>query len=170
MKIFVRPRAWILNHLESDSEWHYNKWVISIYSTDSQSPFLPRYNVLSLQFDDVTEKDKDGIHFTVEMAKEIVNFISDIKNDNKIFYVHCDAGVSRSGAVGYLLNEWFNKFINNNIEDNEFFLNQNSHIMPNPEVVRILKNEMFGVPFMNIEVNDYEYNEDGEKIDHFSKI
>jgi hypothetical protein len=42
--------------------------------------------------------------------------------------------------------------------------------MPNPEVVRILKNEMFGVPFMNIEVNDYEYDEDGEKIDHFSKI
>ena len=64
----------------------------------------------------------------------------------------------------------FDKFIQNNIEDNEFFLNENSHIMPNPEVVRILKNEMFGVPFMNIEVNDYTYNEDGEKIDEISKI
>ena len=170
MKIFVKSRRWIKGHLEANPEWHFGKWIISIYSSDSQSPFLPRFNVLTLCFDDVTEKDNDGIHFNTEMAKQIFNFIKDIKNENKPIYIHCDAGVSRSGGVGYMLNEWFNKYLKNNKRDNEFFLNENSHIMPNPEVVRILKNEMFGTPFMNIEVNDYSYNEDGEKIDEISKI
>ena len=41
--------------------------------------------------------------------------------------------------------------------------------MPNPLVVRLLKNELFGLPFANIEVNDYEYDEDGNKIDHIEK-
>ena len=54
--------------------------------------------------------------------------------------------------------------------DNEAFRMNNSHIMPNPEVMRILKFEMFGAPFRGIEVNDIEYNEDGERIDHITKI
>ena len=81
-------------------------------------------NILKLQFDDVTElvKDEIYIHFNSDMAKKIVEFIKNIKDDGKNFYVHCDAGVSRSGAVGYMLNEWFNKYIDRKNDDIEFFV------------------------------------------------
>jgi hypothetical protein len=42
--------------------------------------------------------------------------------------------------------------------------------MPNPLVVRLLKRELFGIPFAGISVNDYTYNEDGEIINHIEKI
>lgn len=145
MKIFVKSRKWIENNLEFNPEWHRGKYIISIFGSYNQSPFSQRFNVLQLKFDDVTEKDEEGIHFNKEMAKQIINFIKDI--EDKPIYVHCDAGISRSGAIGYMLNEWFNKFIEINKEDNKFFLSENSHIMPNPEVVRILKNEMFGYDY-----------------------
>lgn len=170
MKIFVRSRYWIEQQLKHDPNWHFNKWIISIFSSDNQSPFLPRFNVLPLQFDDVSEVDLDGLHFSETHAEEIVKFIKEINKTDKPIYVHCDAGVSRSGAVGYMLNEWFNKYIENNSDDVQKFKENNPHILPNPLVVRLLKNAMFGKPFMNIEVNDYEYNEDGEKIDHTSRI
>lgn len=154
-----------------------NKWIISIFSTERGIDFSPlpdRYNILKLQFDDVSEKDNiwssendNIIFFNEEYAKKIYEFIKEIKvNDKKEFYIHCDAGVSRSGAVGYLLNEYFNKFLTNNKIDDEAFKMNNSHIMPNPLVVRVLKNELFGKPFAGIEVNDYEYNEDEERINH----
>ena len=88
----------------------------------------------------------------------------------KLFYIHCDAGISRSGAVGYILNEYFNKYLIDNKEDYKFFEMNNSQIMPNPLVVRLLKKELFGISFFGIEVNDYEYNEDGEKINHIERI
>lgn len=175
MKIFVKSRRWIKGHLEANSEWHHGKWIISIFSTDSQSPFLPRFNVLPLQFDDISERDvmnADGLTFFDDNhAKQIYDFIKEIDaNSDKPFYIHCDAGVSRSGAVGYMLNEWFNKFQKLNKIDNEFFKMENSHIMPNPLVVRLLKNKFFGNDYKGVFINDYTYNEDGEKIDHFEEI
>lgn len=182
MKILVKSRSWVKSQLNNNPEWHMNKWIISIYSSDSQSPFLPRYNILQLNFDDVSERDvsfgwnihensNNAIFFNEYHAKEINKFISEINVlSDKIMYIHCDAGISRSGAVGYVLNEYFNKSLFDNKEDYHFFKVNNPHIMPNPLVVRILKNELFGVPFANIEVNDYEYDEEGNKIDHIKLI
>ena len=178
MKILVKSRQWMEYQLNKNHEWFFGKLIISIFSKDSSSPFPDRFNVLKLEFDDVAERDlevgwnifessHEMIFFNEDHAKSIHEFIKDIPADsNKQLFVHCDAGVSRSGAVGYILNEWFNKYLTSNEEDNKFFQQNNSHIMPNPLVVRLLKNELFGKPFANIEVNDYEYNEDGEKIDH----
>lgn len=159
-------------------------YFISIYSSEidygwnmlgepKTSPLPSRSNVLKLCFDDVTEKDigPNVIHFSKDHADQIVTFLKTTKDDGlNEFYVHCDAGVSRSGAVGYLLNEYFNKFLKMNRIDNEAFRMNNSHIMPNPEVMRILKVALFGSPFKGIEVNDYEYTEDGERIDHKTLI
>lgn len=181
MKIFVVSRSQIKRLHKRDFSFHKNNWIISIYSSPMEdrdgrsqaySPLPFTSNILKLQFDDVTESDgSEYIHFNQTLAKKIVEFIKNIKDDgSKDFYVHCDAGVSRSGAVGYMLNEWFNKFISMNREDDEFFKQTNSHIMPNPEVVRILKQEMFGTPFRGIEVNNYKYNSDGERIDNIEKI
>lgn len=182
MKILVKSRQWIINQLDKNPQWFLGKYIISIFSKGDNSPFPDRFNILKLNFDDVAERDlpigwnvlessSDNIFFNVNHAKVIKKFISNISADSdKTFYIHCDAGVSRSGAVGYILNEWFNKFLSLNQEDNSFFQKNNSHIMPNPLVVRLLKNELFGRPFSNIEVNDYEYDEDGNIINHIEKI
>lgn len=179
MKILVVPRRFVEKQVDSNPNWIQNKWVISIFSHDSVSPVQDRFNVLKLEFDDVSERDMGGwssisdntIFFNEDQAKQIHKFIASIPIDSdKIFYIHCDAGVSRSGAVGYMLNEWFNKFLSINKEDQNFFKQNNSHIMPNPLVVRLLKRELFGTDYSGVFVNDYTYNEDGEKIDHIEEI
>lgn len=180
MKIFVESRAYIEKEMDKNPEWHIGKHIISIFSKGDVSPFPDRFNILKLNFDDVAERDMGGwgnifeesnIFFNEEHAKAIHKFIEPISADDKrMFFVHCDAGVSRSGAVGMLLNEWFNKFLKVNRIDDEAFKMNNGHILPNPLVVRILKKELFGLPFKGIEVNDYTYNEDGEREDHIERI
>ena len=181
MKILVVPRHFIEKELKNNHNWISGKWIISIFSHEDFSPLPDRYSILKLEFDDVTEKDIGGwsnlpdkcIFFNQNHALKIHNFIKDIENcvnHANEMYVHCDAGVSRSGAVGYMLNEWFNKFIKKNREDNEFFIQNNHHIMPNPLVVRILKQEFFGNDYSGVFVNDYEYNADRKRIDHISLI
>lgn len=182
MNIYVVPRNYIEKQIEKDINWINEKWIISIFSSfyPNYSPIpIDKSNVLKLQFDDVSEKDMDSrgvekydlIFFNQDHAKQIHNFIKNI-NDNGIkpFYIHCDAGVSRSGAVGYMLNEWFNKFINLNRNDNESFIMNNPYIMPNPLVVRLLKNEFFGTDYKGVFINDYTFNEDGERIDHIKEV
>ena len=169
MKIFVVSRNKIKKFHKKDPMFHLNNWIISIFSSPledkegkiiSYSPIPTAKTVLKLQFDDVTEQNTEPAwHFNSELAKQIVSFIKQIKDDGtKDFFVHCDAGVSRSGAVGFLLNKWFNKFINRKPEDDKFFKNLNPRIMPNPEVIKILENEMFGLP-----INGWSFNEDEEK-------
>lgn len=156
MKIYVVSRQYVESCLKENENWYKNKWIISIYSSESFSPLPDQYNILKLQFDDVSEKDIGGwsnipdtcIFFDEEHAKAIHSFIDKIRSDSeKEFYIHCDAGISRSGAVGTLLNEYFNKFLGIHRMDNESFIMNNSHIMPNPLVVRVLKKELFGSPF-----------------------
>lgn len=141
------------NQLTVNPNWFMNKWIISIFSSNGDknfSPFIDRYNILKLQFDDITELDNNGIHFSVELAQKLISFIQEIQFENKPIYIHCDAGISRSGAVGYMLNEWFNKYVRQNDFDNILFQHYNPHIMPNPEVIRILKNNMFNINYENI--------------------
>lgn len=178
MKIYVVPRLYVEKQIDKNSHWIEGKWIISIFSNGSYSPIpFDRYNVLKLEFDDVSEKDfrlkdaSDLVFFNEEHARQIHDFVKDIVDDGKKnFYVHCDAGVSRSGAVGYMLNEWFNKYLTLNRNENESFLMNNSHIMPNPLVVRLLKNEFFGTDYKGVFVNDYTYNEDGERIDDIKEV
>ena len=185
MKIFVLSRKEITKEYFRDKNFINRNYIISIYSSmfcvsenESKSPFPDHLNVLKLNFDDVTERDaypedlkNKFLFFTKEHAQKIHKFIETIKDDgSKDFYVHCDAGVSRSGAVGYMLNEWFNKYLENNRCDNIFFQEENRHIMPNPLVIRLLKQELFGNDYRGVFVNDYTYNEDGDKIDNISEI
>lgn len=66
-------------------------------------------DIISLVFADLTKVDyKIAPHlikkfpaFNVTMAKQIIQFLDNIKKKKKkILIIHCDAGVSRSGAVG----------------------------------------------------------------------
>ena len=70
--------------------------------------------------------------FTPEHADRIMRFVDD---GSMPLVVHCTQGVSRSGAVGYVLDRYFNRVLANNEKDYEYFMARNPFIMPNPNVV-----------------------------------
>ena len=98
-------------------------------------------NVLNLEFDDADEEIEKAyklsaspVHlFSVEDANKIIDFIQ--SNIGMDFYVHCTAGVSRSGAVGWFIRQ----MTNSNFED---FCIHNPQINPNGYVLKIL-NEVY---------------------------
>ena len=76
-------------------------------------------------------------------AEEIVRFIKRI-DTNRLLFINCGAGVSRSGAVGEVLNEYFNRYLEFNALDDEYFRRLNPQILPNPLVRRILRDALYG--------------------------
>lgn len=95
-------------------------------------------NVLNLEFDDVTEDlDWNGHLFkamTEEQANRCVDFIE--KNKGKNFYIHCKAGISRSGAISRFIFDFYNEKKCYYESDFEYF---NRHIRPNNHVLTLLK-------------------------------
>lgn len=126
----------------------WNFMFISITDTDqfseSRKPYFKQNhkNVFNLSFDDV-EKDGENsytqefntIAFSEKQAKELFNFINK-NSDADIAIVHCMAGISRSGAVGLFINDYFDL-------DYERFKRDNPQIAPNQKVFRLLKNEWY---------------------------
>jgi predicted protein tyrosine phosphatase len=98
---------------------------------------------LSLQFWDITKSQYEKFHksfpgaraFSKKDAKSVIDFLKKHHNSEKesVLIVHCDAGVSRSGAIG-----WFAcKFLNVN---RKMFLHYNKNIFPNKYILKILEN------------------------------
>lgn len=156
MKILVLSVDEVKKFNEYDKEVVKENNFITIRDHKVETPVLNFHkdsNVLSLMFDDVEESDEQELlerfHYIVfneDMAKEIHDFVERI-DKNKTLYVNCHAGVSRSGAVGIVLNEYFNRFLEDNKDDYEYFFENNKQIIPNSTVSRILKYELFGKPF-----------------------
>ena len=69
------------------------------------------------------------------MAYAIMRFVDDGKFP---LLVHCTAGISRSGAVGEVLNWYFNRYLENNTADNEDFEQNNRKIQTNTIVRRTM--------------------------------
>lgn len=100
------------------------------------------YNVLTLYFDDV-ERDfeqsptnyQETKAFSIEDARKIIDFLANINDDVKTIFIHCAAGISRSGAIGQFCSYYLNV-------DKDHFKIHNSHIMPNGRVLRMLNNEI----------------------------
>ena len=98
-------------------------------------------NVLNLEFDDADEElekiyknTMSPVHlFSIEDANKIIDFVE--SNIGMVFYIHCTAGVSRSGAVGWFIRQ----ITNSNFED---FCKQNPQICPNGYVLKVL-NEVY---------------------------
>lgn len=121
-----------------------NACFISINETLQDHPDVTPYfseersNLKVIFFDDI-EEDLPIMHkgkrvvikaFTIEQAKELVDFIEKNK-DKKFFHVHCAAGVSRSGAVATFINNYFE------LDYMQFRIN-NPHIFPNGLVLSLL--------------------------------
>ena len=145
MRILIKPRTWIEKRLDSDPLFCLKFNFISIFSSKDHSPLPDQPNILKLEFDDITETDIPQTHadgsplilFDRGHAEKIVRFIL-AADRRKILAVHCDAGISRSGAVGEQLNEYFNRIIEDNPGDHAKFFEENDDIIPNRRVAGIL--------------------------------
>ncbi len=117
---------------------------ISILNTDDIGDNIGHFknnhsNVLVLKFDDVEvdlnwEADEQfyGAHaFTEKQGQLVIDFIKENKHKTTCL-VHCSAGISRSGAVGTFVSDYFRA-------DYTQFKKRNPHIHPNGLVLRTLK-------------------------------
>lgn len=105
---------------------------------------------LVLHFDDVTQGCIDAKYspykvFNKALAKQIVKFLNEkLTTDINMIVVHCTAGISRSGAIGTVLNDYYNRFLEENKSDWNYF-NYAGHervLSPNPTVSRYLRKEL----------------------------
>ncbi len=146
---FVRNGG--LNFPYTNRPWY----LISIYSEDMDI-FLTKYNkkaikdmgckqALSLKFWDITDKQakefksKDlydnAVLFNIQQAELIIGFILSSNQDDEsdgVLVIHCDAGISRSGACGTFAVDFLNL-------DYESFIKKNNYLMPNPYILRVLR-------------------------------
>lgn len=159
MKINVFPRIAIIKMAEANEIDFKKVNIISIntlYKNCDELEIMQEHlgknnpNVLYMQFDDVTKEEAESYnskHYEFKLtpisenqAKQIVDFILETHKQGKDLFVHCTAGISRSGAVGLFANQYINRFIDKNEDD--FHCNEiygfNKNIMPNPTVSSIL--------------------------------
>ena len=149
MKIDILPRSYFEERRGSFEigELLRSHKVISIQSSngwDSEPPFSKEHceskNLLCLVFDDYFGIPEDPVErsrvalFTPEHADRIMRFVDD---GSMPLVVHCTQGVSRSGAVGYVLDRYFNRVLAKNEKDCKYFMARNPFIMPNPNVVEV---------------------------------
>ncbi len=145
MKVFIVGKALFdrtMSHqgITNDNvESKTKTFLISINDTHG-TPEVPYFenksNVKVMFFDDI---ERDIYHktygdikaFSKEQARELVEFIDRHKDKEKCI-VHCAAGISRSGAVGTFINDYYGG-------DLEEFNRTNPHICPNALVFRLLK-------------------------------
>lgn len=123
---------------------HVSEAFISILNSDQpdSSYFDKDYpNVLRLVFDDVTDEEFKRVSeqtqreltlFSAEQAKQVLSFLENNKHVDTL-YVHCTAGVSRSGAVGTIANDFYGK------ETFFEFTQSNPYIKPNYFIVALLR-------------------------------
>lgn len=67
-----------------------------------------RINYLTYRFDDIQEEYKDYILINSKTSKKIIEDFLCVKNKTKSLAIHCNAGMSRSPAIGKALNDIFN--------------------------------------------------------------
>ena len=98
-------------------------------------------NVLTLKFDDVTVDGESSPTnhfntqaFTEKNAESIVTFLENNKNAS-FCMIHCAAGISRSGAIGQFINDYFRGDYNE-------FRQMNPRTIPNQMIIRKLNKLM----------------------------
>ncbi|MBC6425529.1 MAG: nucleotidyltransferase [Ekhidna sp.] len=117
---------------ERNIESYTSLMFISIIDTGNNQLLSDKKNYLTLEFDDV-ERDVPGIAKTLKIsqARRLNKFISSNK-DKKQCYIHCSAGVSRSGSIG--------KYIVDELKgDQDFFYKNNPYIDIKDYFLKVLK-------------------------------
>src|SRR4030042_172796 len=84
--------------------------------------------------EDLSDDDKKML-FSKKQARQIIDFVDKIKDDSdSVILLHCDAGISRSGAVGSFICDYLGL-------NYKKFLKVNPQVLPNQYVLRLLKEE-----------------------------
>lgn len=110
---------------------HKGMFFISILDPEVKEPLRPDSdNYKTFWFWDVEEDSKRLPAITQEQVQGLYDFITSQK-DKDMCFVHCSAGVSRSGAVGTFVNDYFE-------QDYKEFRKRHPHIHPNGRVLRLL--------------------------------
>ena len=150
MKIKVLPRIFFekVKGTSTEAELLANSKIISINSSwgfDDTPPFSENFfnhpHLLTLTFDDICNEPEtpedlgNAVLFNEAMVEHIMRFVDD---GELPLLVHCTAGISRSGAVGEVLNWYFNRYLETNTADDEDFVENNRQILPNTIVRRIM--------------------------------
>lgn len=150
IKILSRHIFWSLLEKmgvnDSNVNSYENTFFISINSTegnDSEPYFKETHpNTLTLFFDDCDEYKKypviggsgefyEQIPMSEEQALEVIKFIEKMDKNSNI-YVHCTAGISRSGAVGAFICDYLGVGWDN-------FKMDNPQVIPNVHISSLLK-------------------------------
>jgi len=148
MRIKVLPRKYFINIKGTDEEALVFKKsnVISINTPEykprniirEEPPFSRKYldndNVLVEYFHDWDKPMEGVVLMSDDDADKIFDFVTNKIDKTKTLLIHCTAGISRSGAVGYVLNEYFNKFLESDKLPNDDYLDfglTHHYIIPN---------------------------------------
>jgi predicted protein tyrosine phosphatase len=153
MKVFVMSKMqfkklMVDNNITDDNvETKGDVMLISINDSNRAQGFRPTHfqrnhpNVMIMQFDDVENEGiplmngGTAVVFSQKMAHDLFQFIKRNKH-RKTAVVHCEAGISRSGAVGSFIQGYCGG-------DWEEFKRTNPHIHPNGRVLRMLNKEKY---------------------------
>ena len=147
MRIIVKARSFfeVRQGTIREAELFMKYRIISINDISFPAeppPFSNRFigaeNLLVLYFDDVEEGPNA---MTAEHAKRIADFALHPGDDRPII-VHCSAGISRSGAVGSVLNWYFNRCLADNEADYRAFGLRHPDLVPNAHVWKLLLDEL----------------------------
>ena len=151
-QIWFRENGWgdtpapLYRHPESEF-WRENNFISIRHSAETNANCaipVDGSNILKLQFDDAVEDPKHSlVLFDEQIAAKIVDFVRRIDTE-RLLFINCGAGISRSGAVGEVLNDYFNKYLERNEPDDEYFRRMNRQIQGNQLVRRILRDALFG--------------------------
>ena len=118
-----------------------NSFIPLRHGTHDEHYFKENHiNVLNMEFYDISEEyEIDGkvyVPFTTEQANRLIDFIE--VNQNKNYIIHCHAGISRSGAVGQFITDFYGW-----ADKATFRFQYGKRIVPNVEVTKKLKEEWF---------------------------
>ena len=146
MKISVKARTFFEARMggKRERELFRTRRIISINNIGFPSepppfsePFLTAENLLVLYFDDV---DEGPNAMTPAQARAIADFAC--SDDPRPIIVHCSAGISRSGAVGSVLNWYFNRYLEDDPAAYRRFELTHPDLIPNAHVRRLLLAEL----------------------------
>jgi predicted protein tyrosine phosphatase len=114
-----------------------HSWI-SITGSDYHSPLPDKPNILKVKFDDIYAQYYPRMMlFDAKIAERIIDFAEGISGNHLI--IHCFAGISRSGAVGEVLNSYLNQDLTvNQLDYDRFIKKYGKKIYPNRMVKNIL--------------------------------
>jgi predicted protein tyrosine phosphatase len=136
MKVFIISKLefeGVLKTLNPDEVKHI--FFISILDPEVKDALHPDSdNYKTFWFYDVEEDIGNFKAVTDEQIQDLYDFITS-QEGREMCYVHCSAGISRSGAVGTFINDYFE-------QDYKKFRKRHSHIHPNGRVLRLLNRKL----------------------------